>query len=115
MNINEYMKNNKRKDARWLCKRVECMDGFSMSVQASEYNYCSPRVTGADYYTQVEVGFPSEKPQRFAEYAETSGWNDEETGEVEYVNYTDTVYGYVPVELVDEEIARHGGINLATE
>ena len=40
-------------------KRIECADGFSMSVQASRFNYCEPRVDDAKAYTEVEVGFPT--------------------------------------------------------
>jgi hypothetical protein len=40
--VNEYMKNNRATD--WFgVERLHCNDGFSMSVQAHEYNYCSPR------------------------------------------------------------------------
>lgn len=80
-----------------LAKRIECADGFSMSVQASHGAYCSPRCNIATW-TEVEVGFPSEKPDSFMHRAE-----DPERP-------TDTVYGYVPVELVVEEINRHGGV-----
>lgn len=107
--LNEYMRNNRVEKHKWLVKQIECNDGFTMSVQGSEYNYCSPRVNDAEY-TQVEVGFPSAKPLFFAEYAEGSGYNDEETGSVEFFDYTQTVYGYVPIELVEQEIIAHGGI-----
>ena len=40
-------------------KEVVCADGFSMSVQASETHYCSPREDGAEKYTAVEVGYPN--------------------------------------------------------
>lgn len=97
MTINEYMRANRAGQMNQV-KRLTCVDGFHMSVQASQYTYCSPRIDNAKFYTQVEVGFPSAKPECFAEYAEDDS------------DYTDTVYGYVPVELVDEEISRHGGI-----
>jgi hypothetical protein len=97
--LNEYMKNNIISDSHHQrIKRLECADGFSMSVQAGEYIYSSPRRDAAFPYYQVEVGFPSAKPMFFAEYAEQSD------------DYTDTVYGYVPVELVEQEIVAHGGI-----
>ena len=42
--VNEYMKNNRATD--WhVVKRLRCNDGFSMSVQAHEFVYCSPRVS----------------------------------------------------------------------
>ena len=78
--------------------RVVCADGFSMSVQASGATYCSPRETGDIEYSAVEIGYPSEKVDEFMEWAE-----DEERP-------TDTVYGYVPIEVVDAVIAKHGGV-----
>jgi len=91
--------------------RITCADGFSLSVQASFGAYCTPRTNIANW-SAVEVGFPSAKPEFFAQYAESSGWTDEDTGEVEFFDYTNTVYGYVPIELVEQCIALHGGIVL---
>ena len=78
-------------------KRIECADGFSLSVQASHGAYCTPRTNVADW-DSVEVGYPSLAPTQFMSYAE-----DPERP-------TDTVYGYVPVELVVAEINDHGGV-----
>ena len=99
--VNEYMKNNRATD--WFgVKRLHCKDGFSMSVQAHYGAYCAPRVdhTDTDYYFEVEVGFPSEREELLMEYVE------------DYDNPTDTVYGYVPVEVVQEVIEKHGGIKV---
>lgn len=78
--------------------RIKCADGFSMSVQASHGAYCRPR-TNLAKWESVEVGFPSDAPESFIDYAEDPG------------SPTDTVYGYVPVDLVIEEINRHGGVS----
>jgi hypothetical protein len=101
VDLNAYMRNNHRSETAWQVKRLECNDGFSMSVQAGESLYSSPRRDNAFHYDKVEVGFPSAKPLFFAEYAENTE------------DYTETVYGYVPVELVEQEIAAHGGIKTA--
>ena len=77
---------------------VICNDGFKMSVQASETHYCSPRVNRGPY-SAVEVGFPSEKEDRLMEYAETP---EDPTG---------TVYGWVPVHVIEEIVRKHGGID----
>jgi len=78
--------------------RIVCADGESLSVQASEYSYCLPRETGAEQYTHVEVGFPSCVPNaRMMEYCD------------DIDNPTDTIYAYVPVEVVLEFINEHGG------
>ena len=80
-------------------KPVVCEDGFTMSVQASEYHYCSPRRSGlGESYTSVEVGFPSEKEDLLMEHAE------------DYDKPTGTVYPYVPVEVVLQVIMKHGGM-----
>lgn len=77
--------------------RIICADGFSMSVQTNHGAYCLPR-TNIAQWTHVEVGFPSAKPEEFFQYAE----DDED--------FTETVYGYVPIELVEECIKNHGGM-----
>jgi|TARA_R110000824_G_scaffold112791_1_gene262153 hypothetical protein len=77
---------------------VVCADGFTMSVQAHAGAYCIPKMTGAPVYREVEVGFPSKTEDLLIEYAE------------EPDKPTQTVYGYVPVQVVTNVIAKHGGI-----
>tara|TARA_R110002020_G_scaffold409446_1_gene619195 strand:- start:929 stop:1234 length:306 start_codon:yes stop_codon:yes gene_type:complete len=79
-------------------ERVVCADGFTMSVQASEYTYCEPRITGAERYTAVEVGMPSESEPLLMHWAEDEA------------HPTTTVYGWVPSERVALVIAKHGGM-----
>jgi len=79
-------------------RRIKCVDGFSMSVQAGAYHYCSPRVDDLGFYNAYEVGYPSEEESLLMPYAE-----DEERA-------TETVYGYVPVQVIAEVIAKHGGV-----
>ena len=81
----------------WFYEPVECADGFTMSIQASSRHLCSPRKDNLDEYDFYEVGFPSEEPLFFKEYAV-----DE--------NYVRTVYGFVPKELILKEISYRGGI-----
>ena len=78
--------------------RIVCRDGFSFSCQASESNYCSPRESLAPHYTEVEIGFPDEEEPLIMPYCE-----DPEIP-------TETVYGYVPSDLVRHIIDKHGGI-----
>src|SRR5574344_715163 len=68
---------------------------FGLSVQASEYHYCLPRCND-EFYTHVEIGFPNFlfSDSFIKQYAE----------DVE--SPTDTVYGYVPIEELAEELAR---------
>jgi hypothetical protein len=86
---------------RFTAKRITCADGFSISVQAHDGAYCRPRDSQGPWY-KVELGFPSEAlGPEFTEYCE-----DPEKP-------TETVYGYVPIELVEALIARHGGFAVA--
>ena len=77
---------------------VVCVDGFTMSVQASDFHYCSPRKNGLNNYTTVEIGFPSQMDELLMPYAESEN------------TPTDTVYAYVPVDIVNKVIEKHGGI-----
>ena len=79
-------------------KRAVCADGFSMSVQAHDGSYCHPRRGGAEIYESVEVGFPSAPEPLLMEWAESP---DEPT---------ETVYGWVPVDVVRRVIEKHGGL-----
>ena len=76
--------------------RICCKSGLSFSAQADEFAYCEPR-ENADYYWKVEVGFPSEKVEEFMPYAEDPD------------KPTDTVYGYVPIEIVEAVVNKNGG------
>lgn len=79
-------------------QRLYCNDGYSVSVQASVFHYCSPRLNGLQDYESVELGYPSEEDGLINDYAESPS------------DYTDTVYGYVPIEIVEKLIEKHGGI-----
>ena len=77
---------------------VICKDGFMMSVQASETHYSEPKGF-ADEYSEVEIGFPSDMENLIMDYCE------------DHQDPCGTVYGYVPVKLVDRVIDKHGGID----
>ncbi len=77
----------------WLVTR----DGLLMSVQVSDFHYSWPKRTGGPW-SQVEIGFPSAKLRALKRYAED--WSDP----------MGTVYRYVPVEVAERVIRRHGGI-----
>lgn len=98
MNINEYLLQQRGPhDLLPVARRITCRDGFSLSVQANRGAYCSPRDNEGPWH-KVEVGFPSSVPEGIMEYAEDA---EDPTG---------TVYGYVPVDLVEALIAKHGGM-----
>tara|TARA_Y100000310_G_C20366452_1_gene661427 strand:+ start:40 stop:372 length:333 start_codon:yes stop_codon:yes gene_type:complete len=77
-------------------KQVVCADAFSVSIQACEGAYCTPR-NDIGPYTAVELGFPSAPDSLLDGYAEDS------------TRPTETVYGWVPVEIASLLIVKHGG------
>lgn len=85
---------------------IRCADGFSLSVVAGAGAYCSPRpgfAEASDYegpYTSAEVGFPSARPEPWSDWAPLA-----ENADIP----TQTVYGWVPFELIEALIALHGG------
>ena len=80
-------------------QRVFCNDGFDISIQGNEGAYCSPRMF-TDDYSSMELGYPSEKEDLLLEFAE------------EPDNPINTVYGYVPFDIIEKIIEKHGGINI---
>jgi len=81
--------------------RIHCYDGFSFSVQANKYHYCSPKCDPYDslIYDNYEVGYPSEPLLELKEYVEW--WYD----------CWDTVFGYVPIDVIKTIIDKHKGID----
>ena len=78
--------------------RIYCKDGFSISVQGgTKFHYCTPR-KHCNQYIEIELGFPSAVDILIREYAEDPS------------DPTGTVYGYIPIELVESLIEKHGGM-----
>jgi len=84
--------------------KVYCKDGFNISIQVTKGDYCASengiRTFGIDWKL-VEWGFPSQ-PIDAEKYMCESG------------DTINGVGGYVPVELMEELIEEHGGIDLQT-
>lgn len=74
---------------------IVCKSGLAMSVQASRHHYCSPR-NDRGPWDKVEIGFPSMLLPELKEYGD--GTEDS------------TVYGFVPIELVEKIIEDNGGM-----
>ena len=93
------MLNKIKKRASYGYERATCKDGFSISIQAGEYLYSNPRMDlqDLDCYDSLELGFPSKVDELINEYAE-------------FEPSTNTVYGYVPKEIVIQLIEKHGGL-----
>jgi len=117
--INEFIKNNL--EVKVLNKdpslshmmtstrlpQIVCSDGFKMSVQVGFSLYSTPKKV-AKRYSAVEIGYPSDHEPLIAEYAETFYKEDE----MDVTDYTNPVYPYVPVNIVDKVLRKHGGIDL---
>ena len=96
MNLEQFIKDTFDSEKEYFNRpRIYCKDGFNMSVQGSQGHYCSPR-SNQDFYHSMEIGFPSQEEEFILEFAEQK--------EIP----TDTVYGWVPCELIQELIDKHG-------
>lgn len=96
MNIEEFLNNHVRTGkmyGKYLtpAERITCADGSSLSVQAGEAMYSTPRTNNPEMYEEYEVGFPDDK-----EY---------------FGPGEDDVYGYVPARIVVGYILKHGGLH----
>lgn len=81
-------------------KAMELVDGTTLSVQAGYGKYSTPRQEKSFPYNKVEVGYPSTYIPEFMPYID--GGQDEDP--------TESVYAYVPVEVVNQVIQSRGGI-----
>lgn len=81
-------------------RRVVCKDGYSISIQAHDGAYCQPRISGADAYSSVELGYPSQSDSLIDHLAEPCEPNDP----------TESVYGYVDVYTVYLLLTKHRGV-----
>ena len=115
--INEFIKNNLKVKVLYegedsLMKHmmtssrlphIVCSDGFEMSVQVGYHLYSEPKKV-AKRYSKVEVGYPSDHEPLIEKWAENL-FED-------MPDFTDTVYPYVPVKVVNQVLKKHGGIDL---
>lgn len=87
-----------------IAPHIHCADGAHLSVQASKTHYCSPRNDLGPWST-VEVGYPNPAPPE--------SWSEFFDGDWENEERTQSVYGYVPVDMVVDYINAHGGVKEA--
>lgn len=101
MTVLEFMKATFDSENEYVIRQpIVCKDGFTVSVQGgTSLHYCIP-CCHKNEYNKVELGYPSMVDSLILEYAED---NTRPTG---------TVYGYVPIEVVEKLIQKHGGIKL---
>ena len=90
---------NDEGDEYLLRPRALCADGFSISIQGgNRFHYCRPREL-CKVFESVELGFPSQVEDLITRYIDGPKSNP-----------LGGVYGFVPIEVVDEMITKHGGI-----
>ena len=96
------------KSTYFVLPRIHCKDGFSISIQVNYGNNCAsengPYTFGTNWEL-VEWGFPSE-------HIDAKKYNAENYLEEEEIDTTQTVGGYVEIELMDKLLQEHGGIDL---
>lgn len=78
--------------------KMEFADGVTLSVQAHYGAYSQPRDDFADFYISVECGYPSEPIEELSPYQDGDG------------DPLQSVYGYVPIDVVEAVIKKHGGL-----
>lgn len=107
------------KNQLFFCPTIHCKDGFSVSLQIHNSNYCSSengyRMMGVDW-KELEFGFPSMNEKDMWVHSEmwgNSNWDEEgeempfnETG----FDVTDSV-GRIPIEVMQDICEKHGGID----
>ena len=95
---------NVYQDKFFFLPLIYCKDGFSISIQVHQGNYCASengtRTFGLNWKL-VEWGFPSSE-------IDAQKYNAEDDGDT-----TNSVGGYVEVGLIDELCEEHGGVDLA--
>ena len=81
-----------------LYKPTAFCDGSHISIQASRTHYCKPRENEGPY-SHVECGFPTTPPRtkEFESFAD------------DIDRLTETVYSYVPVDVLMREAIARGG------
>lgn len=99
MTVKEHLEQTYEPNNKYTVRKaIKCVDGFTLSVQGGTHtHYCTPR-EHCNYYVEVECGYPSSKEELLMPYAEDES------------NPTKTVYGYVPIEVVEQIVIKHGGI-----
>jgi len=84
---------------------VVCNDGFKLFIKAGEDAYCQPKLNlfSGDGYHEVEIAYPSASDKLLEDFAKEYLYSSE--------NITDSIMPHVPVELVNQILESHGGID----
>lgn len=83
-------------------KLFTCSNGLTFSLQTTEMNYCSPR-SDIGPWSKVEIGFPNREVEKLMPFADDKN------------RPTETIYGWVPMNIIMEIITDNGGLIPADE
>ena len=84
---------------------VVCKDGFTLSIQASAFNLCTPRKNNIVNYNTFELSKISETIPELEDYDETIYKRKK------LCLNRNRIYGYVPKAVVEKILEEHGGID----
>jgi hypothetical protein len=103
----------------FYCPKVYAKDGFNVSLQIHNGNYCSSNEGYRSFghtMKEVEFGFPSMNEEMMLEYSEGWGYGgyDDDSNELPFdkskFDVTGTV-GRIPISVMEEVFVKHGGID----
>lgn len=90
-------------DYAFTIPRIVCNDGFTISIQISHTNYCESENGYRQFgltWLSAEFGFPSQHEELLSPYSEDP-------------RFTEDSVGRVPVEVLQQVIDKHQGIDFA--
>lgn len=77
-------------------RRLRMASGLTVSIQASETHYCSPRLNLlCNQYTEFELGFPNRDMPELSQWLEGYGCD---------------IYPYTPIEAIELMVNNNGGV-----
>ena len=96
----------------FYCPKIICKDGFSISLQINNHNYCSSengyRKLGHTW-EEVEFGFPSEDDILLHQYSECYTSEDYNSEDNNFSSVGDV--GRIPITVLEEIFKKHKGID----
>lgn len=103
----------------FYCPIVFAKDGFNISLQVHNSNYCTSEKGYKEFghtMEEVEFGFPSEDDvllHKYSEMYDSSSYNDNnEEITFDETNFTSVgTVGRIPVSVLEELFVKHGGID----
>jgi hypothetical protein len=108
--INHLKERHREFTTRWF-HPLELKNGYSISIQASEFHYCNPRQTlDPDKYTTMEIAIFNRRGSFFNVKKSRSKFIKDKEWLKLFESGSSPVAGYVPIETIQEIIDNLGGI-----